>query len=52
MFGVPLNGPSRIFCDNESVVINGSHPESALKKKHCSIAHHRVSIIDVKLEKN
>ena len=42
MFGVPLSGPARIFCDNESVVINSSHPESALKKKHCSIAYHRV----------
>ena len=42
MFGVPINGPARIFCDNESVVINSSHPESALKKKHCSIAYHKV----------
>ena len=42
MFGVPINGPARIFCDNESVVINGSYPESSLKKKHCSIAFHRV----------
>ena len=42
MFGVPLNGPSRIFCDNEAVVINGSHPDSSLKKKHCSVAYHRV----------
>ena len=42
MFGVPLSGPARIFCDNESVVINSSHPDSALKKKHCSIAYHKV----------
>ena len=42
MFGVPINGPSRIFCDNKSKVINASHPESALEKKHCSIAYHRV----------
>ena len=42
MFGVPISGPARVFCDNESVVINSSHPDSALKKKHCSIAYHRV----------
>ena len=27
MFGVLLNGPSRSFCDNKSVVINGNHPD-------------------------
>ena len=42
MFGVSLNGPSRIFCDSESVVITGIHPDSSLKKKHCSVAYHRV----------
>ena len=42
MFGVPLSGPARIFCDNESVVINSSHPDSVLKKKHCSIGYHKV----------
>ena len=33
MFGVPIDGEARVLCDNESVVINSSHPESALKKK-------------------
>ena len=42
MFGVPLSGPARIFCDNKLVLINSSHPDSALKKKHCSIAYHKV----------
>lgn len=42
MFGIPINGPARIFCDNESVVTSSSVPESRLKKKHCSIAYHRV----------
>ena len=42
MFGVPLSGPARIFCNNKLVVINSSHPDSALKKKHCSIAYHKV----------
>ena len=42
MFGVPIEGPARVFCDNESVVKSSSIPESRLKKKHCSIAYHRV----------
>lgn len=42
MFGVPLSGPTQIYCDNESVVNSSSNPETALKKKHCSIAFHRV----------
>ena len=42
MFGVPLSGPARIFCDNESVVKSSTFPESTLKKKHCSIAYHKV----------
>ena len=42
MFGVPIEGPARVFCDNESVVKSSSMPESRLKKKHCSIAYHRV----------
>ena len=42
MFGVPIEGPARVFCDNESVVKSSGVPESRLKKKHCSIAYHRV----------
>ena len=42
MFGVPVEAPARVFCDNESVVKNSSYPESTLKKKHVSIAYHRV----------
>lgn len=42
MFGVPLEAPARVFCDNESVVKNSSYPESTIKKKHVSIAYHRV----------
>jgi hypothetical protein len=30
MFGIPINGPTSIFCDNESVVINATHSESPL----------------------
>jgi hypothetical protein len=41
MFGVPVNGPTNIFCDNKAVTKNASLPESTLKKKHHSIAYHR-----------
>lgn len=42
MFGVPIEGSANVFCDNESVVKSSGVPESRLKKKHCSIAYHRV----------
>ena len=42
MLGVPVDGPVRMLSDNQSVVINGSFPESVLKKKHCSVAYHIV----------
>jgi len=41
MFGVEIEGPTNIYCDNEAVVRNCSTPESVLKKKHHSIAYHR-----------
>jgi hypothetical protein len=42
MFGIPLEGTANVFCDNQSVVTTVSVPESTLKKKHNSIAYHRV----------
>ena len=42
MFGVHISGPARVFCDNRSVVISSSFPESVLKKKHCPIAYNKV----------
>ena len=42
MFGVPVPESARILCDNKSVVDSSMYPESRLKKKHYSIAHHRV----------
>jgi len=42
MFGVPLDGPSHIRCDNQSVVTNASVPASTLKKKNNAIAFHYV----------
>ena len=41
MFGVPIHGPTNIFCNNEAVTKNATLPESTLKKKHHSIAYHR-----------
>ena len=41
MFGVPIEGPTNVFCDNEAVYKNTSLPESTLKKKHHAIAYHR-----------
>ena len=40
MFGVPIEGPTDMFCDNEAVYKNSSTPESVLRKKHHSIAYH------------
>ena len=42
MMGVKIDGPTRIFCDNQSVVMTVGFPEISLKKKNCSIAFHRV----------
>jgi hypothetical protein len=42
MFGVPIDGPTNVFCDNRGVVRNASIPESTLMKKHNSINYHAV----------
>jgi hypothetical protein len=41
MFGVPINGPTNVICDNGYVCANTTRPESTLTKKHHSIAYHR-----------
>ena len=43
MFGIPIDGPIDIYCDNKGVVKNASIPESRLQKKHKSACYHRVS---------
>ena len=40
MFGIPIEGPARVFCDNEAVYKNTSNPASTLKRRHQSIAYH------------
>jgi hypothetical protein len=42
MMGVPIAGPSYVYCDNNSVVTNSTAPASTLKKKSNSIAYHAV----------
>ena len=43
MFGVPLDGPEDVLCDNRGVVTNASKPEYNLQKKHNAINYHAVS---------
>ena len=42
MFGIPLDGPANVFCDNEAVYCNAVFVESRLKQKHNSICFHLV----------
>ena len=42
MFGIPINRPTDVFCDNQGVVKNMSLPESVLSKKHNAINYHAV----------
>ena len=41
-FGVRLDIPDSIFCDNKLVVTNTSVPTSMLNKRHNAICYHRV----------
>ena len=40
MFGVPLEGPTNMYCDNEAVYKNVADPSSVLNKKMHSISYH------------
>lgn len=42
MFGVHVEGPTDVYCDNKSVVTNASVPTSVLNKRHNAICYHRV----------
>ena len=42
MFGVPIEGPTDVYCDNSSVVTNSTIPASMLNKKHNAICYHKV----------
>ena len=42
MIGIPIEGPTCIYGDNQSVLANTTIPDSTLKKKSQSIAYHFV----------
>ena len=42
MMGISVDGPSYIYGDNQSVLINSSIPTSVLKKKSSLISYHFV----------
>ena len=42
MMGIPCEGPTYIYGDNQSVLANTTNPDSTLKKKSQSIAYHFV----------
>jgi len=42
IMGIPLDGPAHVKADNRSVIGNAGVPESMLKDKNNSIAHHFV----------
>ena len=42
MMGIAINGPTYVYGDNKSVLVNSSVPDSQLKKKNNSIAYHHV----------
>ena len=41
MFGVPLDGASNVFCDNEAVYKNTFMLDSTLRKKKHYLAYHK-----------
>ena len=57
MMGIPLDGPTHVKADNQSVIVNSTRPESTLKKKSNSICYHFVrervaaGIIEISYEK-
>ena len=42
MFGIPIDGYANVFCDNEAVYKSTSVAELTLKKKHNSVAYHKI----------
>ena len=41
MFGIPIDGPANVMCDNEAVFKSSSIADSRLKKKSQSICYHK-----------
>ena len=41
-FGIPIDGPADVFCDNKAITKAARNPESTLTKKHNAVAYHCV----------
>jgi hypothetical protein len=39
MMGVPINGPTSVYTDNQSVFKNATSPQSVIKKRYNLIAY-------------
>ena len=42
MFGIPLDGPANVFCNNEAVYKSANNPTATLNKKRNAICFHKV----------
>ena len=42
MMGIPIDGPSWMFGDNQSVITSATIPESTLNKRHNALSYHLV----------
>jgi hypothetical protein len=42
MMGIPIDGPSWMFGDNQSVIISSTIPHSSRNKWYNDLSHHRV----------
>ena len=42
MMGIPIDGPSWLFGDNQSVITSSTIPKSTLNKRHNALSYHRV----------
>ena len=40
-FGIPIDGPTDVFCDNEAVTKASRNPSTTLAKKHNAVAFHK-----------
>ena len=42
MYGVPIDSPCNVLCDNEVVIKSFMRADSTLKNKHILISYHQV----------
>ena len=42
MMGIPIEGPSWMFGDNQGVITSSPIPQSSLNKRHNALSYHRV----------